>query len=701
LVTPTWRARLANWWWVPLAILGYLLVVGWLVVLRYNGYHIWGVDLGQFDQGLWNTWQGRLLRFTQYGGLEDTLLTDHVEPIMLLIAPLYLIRPDPRALLLLQVLALGWGGWVVYKLALRHLTSSFAALCIALAYLVHPAIVGNGLDAGGSFRPDVLTIPLFLSALLALEEHRWARAVIWAVLAMACKEYIAAVVFMLGLYVVYRYRRPRLGLAMAAMGVAYLIIVLEVFLPWARGGQSSIHYQLNFGSLGGSGGPAGIFSTLVSQPQLLISRLLSQPYLLAVFFSLLSLALLPLGDLALLAVGLPILGIFTLAGVPSLFDFHLAPALPFFFAAAIRGIGRLGAWGYRQLGLSATRIAVSLSVLLLGASLSAAFFWSNGPLGWGFWTSVRPYTFWQNHFVVDEHDRRADRFVAKVPADEPVIASDFLLLRLTQRRQVYHFFDPPPQAILGQVNYAVIDLFETYIRPGEAGLRALIDLPSGSVPLGTTPPARVAGKELYRQLLSGGEFNLNAYEDGLLFLQRAAGEAHGFHYGISRVDQVNPSTRLGYNFGNRLRLIGYDFDGSSAVLTQGWRYRITYYWQVLDGFAAPFTFRYGVNPVDDVQQCFTDYLIVDTFQQTGRAPFRVVHLPTYLVLPPAEWKAGQLIREEYEFVLPQDLAEGPYEWQVGLYVVPPHYFPIVTSPERWVPGTAPFRMPDVQVVGVP
>jgi len=285
-----------------------------------------------------------------------------------------------------------------------------------------------------------------------------------------------------------------------------------------------------------------------------------------------------------------------------------------------------------------------------------------------------------------------------VPAEEPVIASDFLLSHLTQRERVYHFFDPPPD-ILEQVDYAVIDLFETYVRPGETSLRTLLDAPVG-LSSGAVSPARVAGKDLYHQLLSGGDFSLTAYEDGLLFLRREPPGADGFHYAVSRVDQADPVVRVDYDFADRLRLIGYDFDGNPGPLTRGRRYRIAYYWQVLEGFDDSFTFQYGINPVDDLQQLDTDFVLIDTFTRAGSEPFRVVHLPTYLLLPSSQWQPGQILREEYEFVMPEDLAKGTYVWQVGLYIVP-FYFPIQTSPERWVPGTAPFSMFDVQVVDVP
>jgi uncharacterized membrane protein len=695
LVKPAWRTRLASRWWLLVAIAVFVLVLGLLVGLRYQAYDFWGVDLAQFDQALWNTWQGRLLQFTQYGGVPDTLLTDHVEPIMLLIAPLYLVWPDPRLLLILQVVALAWGAWLAYWLARRFLRNRGAGLVAALAYLVHPAVVGNALDASGGFRPDVLTVPLFLGLVLAVEEQKWGRALLLAVLAMSCKEYMAALVLMLGLYLLYRYRRQRLalGLGLAGQGALWLIGALAVWLPLVRGGQGSLHYELNFGNLGGGGGISGILETLVTQPGLLASLLFSSENLLALFFGLLSLALLPLGDLALLLVGAPLLGLFALNGVSSLFDFHLAPILPFFFAAAVAGTARLSAWGDRRLRLPPRRLAMALSALLLGASLGAGFFWGNGPLSWGFWSPGRPYTFWQDHYLVDTHDRRADRFVAMVPAGAAVIASDFLLARLGQREHVYHFYDPPPAEVLDQVDYAVVDLFETYVRPPATGLRAIVETPSGESP-GTGQPVRATGKELVRLLLASGDFRLTAAEDGLLFLRRAPAGADSLLQAIDRVNRADPAVVVNNDFAGRLRLLGYDLEGDPAALVAGRRYRIAYYWQVLAGYARPFTYQYGTNPVDDVQFLDDDYVLIDTFTCPGSEPFRVVHLPTYLLLPPSEWQAGDLLREEYDFVLPPDLAGGTCTWQVGLYLVP-DYFPIQATPGRQVPGSAPLPMPDV------
>jgi uncharacterized membrane protein len=691
-VVGRWRTRLSSPWIVILAIVSFSFAVGLLALIRYRGYNIWGIDLAFWDQALWNTWQGRLLQMTQYGGLQESLLADHVALIAFPLVPLYLLWTDPRALLLLQVAALAVGAWIAYELAFHYLNHRFGALCIGLAYLCHPTVIGAGLDASGGFRPDVLALPLFLGVLLALEKRRWIAALLLAILAMACKERIATVVILLGLYIVLRYRSLRPGLAMSALGGLWLFGALGVFLPWIRGGQSSLHYEVNLGHLGGGKGLAGVLSTLIGQPGLLAQLGLSTPDLLDLFFALLSLALLPLLSPAMLAISLPIVGMFALVSTPNLFDFHLAPVFPFFFGAAILGIWGIARWAEQRLNLSKSHLVSSLSVLLLTASLSAGFFWGNGPLSWGFWAVERPYTYWRNYYTVDQHDHRADRFVGMVPPEEPILASDFLLSHLAQREWVFHAFDPPPVQSLDQVNYAIIDLFEIRVRPRETSIR---EIGRASQNPHTDEPIRLTGKDLYGHLLASNEFNLIEHEDGLLlFLRRSEGGQNSFHNEIRRVEQASPMVLIDYAFDDRLHLIGYDLQVAPNRLELGTRYRIVYYWRVLEGFDDPFTFQYGVNPLDDVQNLDTQFVLIDTFSASGNSDLRIIHLPTYLLLPPETWRAGDVLREEYDFVLPRDLPGGSYQWQVGMYIVP-EFFPIRTESERWVPETAPFLIATV------
>ena len=125
--TERWLATGRRWWILLLATtLVMALVLAVYSITRFNHFNAKAYDLGLHAQVFWNTSHGRLFA----GSVEvDNYLGDHVSPIILLLAPLYRLLPDPRTLLLLQAVALASGALPLALLArrrlLRHASSSF------------------------------------------------------------------------------------------------------------------------------------------------------------------------------------------------------------------------------------------------------------------------------------------------------------------------------------------------------------------------------------------------------------------------------------------------------------------------------------------------------------------------------------------------------------------------------------------------
>src|SRR5579875_9353 len=157
----TWLA----WGLVVLATLIYFLEMSHQAVLRYDTFKATAFDLGNYDQAIWNTLHGRPFQFTNqaidwYG--PPTRLGVHFEPILLLLALLYLIRSDPRTLLVFQTLVLALGAFPVFLLARYYLPRwpLLAALCV-IAYLLAPALLGLNIF---DFHAVSLATPLLLYA---------------------------------------------------------------------------------------------------------------------------------------------------------------------------------------------------------------------------------------------------------------------------------------------------------------------------------------------------------------------------------------------------------------------------------------------------------------------------------------------------------------------------------------------------------
>ena len=134
-----------------------LIILGIAFSLWFSAYSIrlhdahltHKADLGQMDIAIWNTAHGRILQEIK-GDAISTRLTDHVEPIFILIAPVYWLWADVRVLLILQAVSLALGAWPIYLLARRRLGAAglvtgpwspapWGALAFAAAYLLMPA----------------------------------------------------------------------------------------------------------------------------------------------------------------------------------------------------------------------------------------------------------------------------------------------------------------------------------------------------------------------------------------------------------------------------------------------------------------------------------------------------------------------------------------------------------------------------------
>jgi len=268
------RGQRALAWLVALVLIVVdIALVGQHVLVRYQSYHAFAYDLGNFDQAVWNTLHGHPFRFTNrsldwFG--PPTRLGVHVEPILLLIAPLYLLHSGPVTLLLLQTMALALGGIPLLRLALRRLPEHpLVAAAFVGAYLATPEILGEALY---DFHAVALATPLLLLALWALDAQRYYWFVVAAVLAALCKEEVALSLVPLGLFIAFRQRHPRLGAAVSLLSLTWVALCFLVILPHfnnhATGGSL---FWPRYAWLGSSPGTA--LPNVLTHPWLLFSPL--------------------------------------------------------------------------------------------------------------------------------------------------------------------------------------------------------------------------------------------------------------------------------------------------------------------------------------------------------------------------------------------------------------------------------------------
>lgn len=587
---------------VALALIAlYVGVFGSLSVLQHQAFRTSVFDLGNVDQALWNTAQGRPLYFTTQPRVGTNRLGMHVEPILLLLSLLYTVYPSPEMLLVLQTLAIGLSAWPLFLLARRKLGNPWAGVAFVAAYLLWP-----GLESANLFEFHAVALsPFFmLWAILFLEKaldepetaprrKYWALFALFALFAASTKEDISLILVMLGLYV-FLVRRRRAGLLIAASGLAWFLVAVQVVIPHFRQGRESpfLFFYEDWGST-----PLEIAWTLLSRPGLVLDKLWTPENLLFMRGLLLPFAFLSLLDLPLFLVTLPSLAISLLSANPLIHQVeryhYVAPFAPFVAVSAIYGLNRLARLVAAVAGrispasrfANRQKIIPALSVVLALTGLYYHYQRGFSPL-------ARPY----RPVVVGEHHLLGSKLAASIPTEAGVGAQAELIPHVSQRRLVTVWpNNEGTEYIFLDISHPNFDNRQT----AEAG----------------------AQEHLFTWLALDESFRLVAAEDGYMVLKRGA-ELQPFRppfFTFAQAPNPRPQYPLTADFGDvGLRFLGFDVN-----LRREDEPQFMLYWEVL-------------RPLE--QNYFLSLYLLD--EKDAIVGATIWKQPTMVWYPTSMWTAG-------------------------------------------------------------
>ncbi|HEY8692540.1 MAG TPA: DUF2079 domain-containing protein [Chloroflexota bacterium] len=433
---------------MPFALM-WAIFTGLLAVSRHMNLQTNAFDLGYVSQALWYDAHGEPFRFTTIQGVSALLegvdpsrirhphwlLAFHVEPALLLLAPLYRLWPDPRLLLWLQAAVVAAGALPAAWLARRLTGSHLAAVAFGLAWLLAPGLEGAVLS---DFHMVALGATFLMTALWLLEagHPRWALA-FFALTALS-REDAAAAVACLGVVLLVRNCHSERSEGPASLAGRILRSTLRMTkgaplgragLPLALAVGAGVWALLCVGVIepffsGGASAFSGRYSWLIHDP-LGIGRWLAQ----ADVLSYLGLQLLAGGAIAVLAplelaAALPLLAINALSS----FDWmrsggghYSALLVPLLLWAGVHGLRRLK-------GLAGATGVLGGSGVVLASAVLAQVWVGASPLRPGFaWP--RP----------DVRASQALAALGTVPAGAAVTATSALYPHLSARRDAYWF----------------------------------------------------------------------------------------------------------------------------------------------------------------------------------------------------------------------------------------------------------------------
>ncbi len=392
-----------------------------LSALRHDAFATGRFDLGNMVQAVWSTAHGHPLQMTDLHGDQISRLAAHVDPILVLFAPLWWLWPSPQLLLVIQALVVALGAVPVFLLGRKHVRSARAGLGFALAYLLYPA---TGWLTLNEFHPVALATTFLLVAFWYLDEDRLVPFAVFAIAAAACKEEIGLVVAGFGIWYALARRRWVAGALIAALGTVWSVIAIAVVIPHYNAGAESDFYG-RYSEVGGSAG--GILKTAVTHPLRIAAAAFSARdlhYLLQLVTPLAGLCLLAP---VVLVAALPEFALNLLSATTAQTSIHFhytAGLIPPLVIAAIFGAKRIG------------RAAVPVAMLVVLAALVGNY--RLGPIpGWRHLPGGQQFQATAQR--VTDHDRIAEHALSLIPGSAVVSATNTLGGHLSARSRVLSF----------------------------------------------------------------------------------------------------------------------------------------------------------------------------------------------------------------------------------------------------------------------
>ncbi|GIW06561.1 MAG: hypothetical protein KatS3mg060_1366 [Dehalococcoidia bacterium] len=500
----------------------YAFTFAQLSILQHQSHNTHAFDLGNMDQAVWNTANGRPFEFTNWEG-GRTRLAAHVEPILIPIAQIYRLFSGPETLLVLQAIVISLGALPAFWLARDKLRNDFAAIGFASAYLLAPELEAANLS---DFHPVSLASSFLLFAFWYLHRERYLAFLLFAILAMMTKEQVPISVSLLALYIVFVKKRPWIGWPIFAFAILWFVTAFAIVLP-ANNPTRASPYLSRYDQLGSS--PFEVIATLITDPgkafpakslpdKLLYIRQLFAPVAFLAWLS--PLTLLP---------ALPDLAINLLSSFEAMYSggsHYSAVIVPFVIIASIDGLALLASLIARFSILMVQPFIYAVSGSVLALSVFSYYH-----------TVVLPLT--DNFPQVTDHHRLFNQIKAVIPPDAAVSAGTTLNPHVSQRQRLYLFPD------ISDAEYIVVDVTAS---PHPLDYAAL--------------HWRVTG------LLNGGEWGWIEARDGYLVIKR--GEPNRplppEFFTFTRVEgEPKIDRKLSATFGESVQFLGFSLSPGEVL----------------------------------------------------------------------------------------------------------------------------------------
>jgi len=412
-------------------------------IARHLSLSSTAIDLGIFDQAIWNTTQGRIL----VSSLRDNmnLLGEHFQPAFFFLVPLYFLWSSPIVLFIVQSLVLGAAIFPLYLIAKQRLTERPIIFALLISYFLSGGIRGVGFS---DFHLECFIVFLLFLCYYLLITRKIAWFFVSIAILLLCKEDAAFLVSAFGIYAYFIRKNRPVGIVLFLGGIVSWIVATKFIIPYFNpSGKYIFPYCLPFGNTYMKN-----IQFIMANP-LAIFNLILHPnninYYFKLFGSVGFLSLLSPAHFTLIAIPLlkNAIGAKSYPGIVHIHSHYIAHLLPFIYISAIYGSGWfIDRFSGRGLSINKTRrkkVVIFLSIYIIVISLL-------------FYGKTDGYKFMK--FIRGAKQNRASQireYLRLVPEDVSVATNYNLLPHLSHREYIFIWYPYDKESSLTE--YVVVD----------------------------------------------------------------------------------------------------------------------------------------------------------------------------------------------------------------------------------------------------
>ena len=234
--------------------------------LRFDNFYAGRFDLGNMDQTVWNTINGRIFQTSTDNGVIISRLSVHADFMLILISPFYFLWSSPKTLLLLQTAVLALGAFFVFLISKEVLKNKNLALIFGFLFLMNPLVQHTNLY---DFHAVTLATTLLLASFYFLIKKRYFLLTVFLILSGITKEQVWIIISIFGFPLLFQKTKKIkfLGISIITFSLGIFIYLVWYLIPHNLGTQHfALAYYSDFGN-----SPMEIIKNVLFSPQKIIS----------------------------------------------------------------------------------------------------------------------------------------------------------------------------------------------------------------------------------------------------------------------------------------------------------------------------------------------------------------------------------------------------------------------------------------------